>query len=126
MTDLEVECKYLGVSAPSDLPDLNRRAAHDSTLVYEWLLRFGGEEEREQVAVRYDHAKQRGVPLPKLATKLCTYQRLVHAATESAARSSGEYVGKHAATLATPGWHDSWLARLLAGTTLGWHDSWLA
>ena len=87
------------MSTASGTPDLNGRTTHDSNLVYEWLLRFGGEAEKERVSVRHDNAVQRGVPLPKLAGKVCTYQRLVRVASESSTRISSEYLGKHAATL---------------------------
>ena len=59
VNDVEVDCKYLGVSTPSGLPDLNRQATHDSNLVYEWSLCFGNGEEKEQVKMRYDRGRSR-------------------------------------------------------------------
>ena len=67
VNDLEVDCKYLGASTTSGPPDLDGQVAHDNSLVYEWSLRFGREEEKERVTVRCDNAEHRGVPLPKLA-----------------------------------------------------------
>ena len=47
----------MGVTAPSGLPDLNGRAAHDSSLVYEWSPRFGGKEEDIEVGLSYFGAR---------------------------------------------------------------------
>ena len=87
-SDLSVACSYIGIVGASGV-DANASRLQSSTAAFEWTIRAGECEWKEEVRARVRDCSTRPIPLPSCTV---THERL-HGAARAASQAASELFG---------------------------------